>query len=161
MSNSIKITNSEEFKPWWLLHQVRDVTYRVRGRELNKYGITFEQSAVLYILKILNKLKRKPTPGEIAKGILKEPDAVSKILTRMEKQGLLSKHRGLGKKNEVYIALTKKGEQAYIDTLERESIRKILNCLSKEEEQQLILILEKLKIRAIQELSQGNDSFFP
>jgi DNA-binding MarR family transcriptional regulator len=160
MVDKLKVQD-ESFEAWWLLHQVRDVTYRVRSRELNKYGITFEQAAILFILKVMEKLQKKPTPGEIAKGMLKEPDSISKILTRMEKQGLINKHSGLGMKNEVFITLTKQGEEAYLHTLNRESIQSTLNTLSKEERQQLILILEKLKTKAVQELVKESESFFP
>jgi DNA-binding MarR family transcriptional regulator len=150
------------FKPWWLLHQARDVAYRVRTRELSQYNITIEQAAILFIIKILKDLKRKSTPGEISKGVLKEPHSVSKILTRMEKQGLLIKTIGLGKKkNEVHITLTEKGEQAYINTLKRDSIREVMSCLSEEESRQLSSLLEKIRDRALQALTKRNKVIFP
>jgi DNA-binding MarR family transcriptional regulator len=150
------------FKTWWLLHQARDTVFRVRSRELSQYGITTEQAAVLFIVKVLSKLKRKSTPGEISKWILREPHSVSKILTRMEKQGYVSKANGLGrKKNEVHIALTKKGEQAYKHSMKRESIRELMSCLSEEERQQLSSLLEKIRGKALQDLTKRNTVFFP
>jgi DNA-binding MarR family transcriptional regulator len=155
-------SKDQYFNTWWLLHQARDVVFRVRSRELSQYSITTEQAAVLFIVKVLNELRRKSTPGEISRWILREPNSVSKILTRMEKEGFINKINGLGKKkNEVHINLTGKGEQAYNRSLKRDSIREIMSCLTKEECHQLGSLLEKIRDKALQNLTKRSKAFFP
>jgi DNA-binding MarR family transcriptional regulator len=150
------------FKTWWLLHQARDSTFRVRSRELSQYNITTEQSAILFIVKILNDQKMKSTPGEISKWILREPHSVSKILTRMEKEDFINKIGGFGKKkNEVHITLTEKGDQAYKKSLKRESVRGVLSCLSNEERRQFTSLLERVRDKALQDLTKKSKVIFP
>jgi DNA-binding MarR family transcriptional regulator len=156
------LSKDQYYNTWWLLHQTRDVVFRVRSRELIQYDITTEQAAVLFIVKVLTRLKRKSTPGEISRWILREPNSVSKILTRMEKEGFINKINGLGKKkNEVHINLTDKGEQAYNFSIKRDSIRDVMSCLTKEECQQLGSILERIRDRALQELTKKSKALFP
>ncbi len=155
-------SEDQVFKTWWLLHQARDVTFRARTRELSQYGITVEQAAVLFIIKVLNNIKTKVTPGEISKWIMREPNSVSKILSRMEKEGFIRKTSNLGnKKNEVHVTLTEKGEQSYQRSLNREVIREIISCLSQEEQQQLRSLLEKIREKGLQVLVKRSKVSFP
>jgi DNA-binding MarR family transcriptional regulator len=154
--------NDLYFKTWWVLYQARDVSSRVRTRELSQYGITIEQSAALLIIKNLQSQKLKSTPGEISKWLFRVPHSTSRILTRMERDGLVIKKIGLGKKrNEVHIELTEKGEQAYSCSLMRESIRKLMSALSKTECLQLNSFLEKLRDKGLQDMSEKSEVFFP
>jgi MarR family transcriptional regulator, organic hydroperoxide resistance regulator len=164
MTKTMRNSKSDElcFKTWWILYQARDVAFRIRTRELSQYGITTEQAATLLIIKMLNDLEKKVTPGEISKWILREPHSVSKILTRMEKDGFVTKTGGLGKKrNEVHITLTEKGEQAYRCSLKRESILDVMSVFSKAECLQLNSLLEKLRDRGLQTLMKKSEVFFP
>ena len=154
--------DEQDFRTWWLLHQASDASFRVRNRELSQYGITPEQAAILLIVKILIRTKRKPTPGEISKWILREPDSASKILTRMERDGFIIKNSGLGKKkNEVHVTLTGKGEKAYKYSLKRDSIHEMMSCLSKEEHLELSSLLIKLRDKALQDLAKKSEAVFP
>jgi DNA-binding MarR family transcriptional regulator len=150
------------FKTWWVLYQARDVSFRVRTKELSQYGITIEQSAALLIIKKLHSQKLKSTPGEISKWLFRVPHSTSRILTRMERDGLVIKKTGLGKKrNEVHIELTEKGEQAYSRSLIRESIQKMLSTLSKTECLQLNFLLEKLRDKGLQDMTEKSEISFP
>jgi DNA-binding MarR family transcriptional regulator len=156
------ISEDLDFQTWWLLHQTRDVVFRLRSRELSQYGITAEQAAILFAVKILSDKNRKITPGEISKLTLREPHSASKILSRMEKEGYISKATGLGKKkNEVHITLTEKGEQAYQSSLNRNSIREVLSEFSKDERRQLNAMLTRLRNKALQDLTQRSTDVFP
>ena len=150
------------FTTWWLLHQARYAIFRARSSELSQYDISVEKAAVLFIINILSELNEKITPGEISKWILKEPNAVSKILTRMEKDGLVIKNTGLGKKkNEVHVNLTETGMQAYNRSIKRDSIHEIMSCLTKEECSQLGSFLERIRDKALQTLTKEPRAFFP
>ena len=104
---------------------------------------------------------KKVTPGVIAKNVLREPHAVSKILTRMEKDGLVKKINGVGrKKNEVLVSLTEKGRTAYKHSIKRDSIHDIMSCLSEKECIQLCSLLDKLRDKALQELTETRKANF-
>ena len=151
-----------DFETWWLLHQTRDVISHIRTKELSQYGISIEQASTIFVIKNLTNLKKKSTPGEISKWTLREPHSVSKILTRMERDGFVKKTRGLGKKkNEVHISLTKKGEQAYNYSLNRSSIQEVMSCFTKDECRQLNALLMKLRDKGLQDLTKKVKAIFP
>jgi len=137
------------------------VSYRAREKELSKYGITPRQAAVLFIVKVINATEGEATPGKVSRWLLRESHTVSRILTRMENEGLVSKTKGSGKKNEINVTLTEKGEQLYKQSLKRESIKEIMSCLSEEERQQLDSSLEKLRNKALQNLETASQVPFP
>jgi DNA-binding MarR family transcriptional regulator len=154
--------NDLYFKTWWVLYQARDVAFRVRTRELSQCGITLEQSATILTIKKLNSQEIKSTPGEISKWLFREPHSASRILTRMEKDGLVTKKNGLGKKrNEVHITLTEKGEQVYSCSLMRKSIQELMSTFSETECLQLYALLEKLRDKGLQAMAKKSEVFYP
>lgn len=142
------------------LHQARTMISKVRNNELSKYGITATQSAVLFFIKFLNTTEGKATPGQLSRWLLREPHTVSRILVRMERGGLVNRIRGQGKKNEISLTLTPKGEQAYNNSHEGSSFGEILSCLSEEERNQLSSSLGKLREKALQKLNSVTDLHF-
>jgi len=140
MSNHLSA--DEDFSLWWLLHQTRDVLFRVRETELSQYDVTAMQTAVLFVV---DAIGGEATPNEISRWLLREPHTVSVLLARMEKAGLVNKAKDPGKKGTITVTLTEKGRQAFSQSLKRESIRKIMSCLSDEEREQLRSSLEKLR----------------
>lgn len=134
---------------WVMLHQARDVIFKVRERELKKYGISSRKAAVLFNIEAIGY---KSTPSEIARHLLRESHSVSSILDRMEKQGLVKKVKDLDRKNMVRVYLTDKGQKVYDKAAKRESICEIISCLSDEERRQLISSLKKLRNKALKQL---------
>ena len=134
---------------WVMLHQTRDAIFKVREKELKKYGISTTKASVLFNIQAIGY---KATPSEIARHLLRESHSVSTILSRMEKQGLVRKVNDLDRKNMVRVYLTEKGQQVYHKATKRESICKIMSCLSDEECRQLISLLKKLRNKALKEL---------
>jgi DNA-binding MarR family transcriptional regulator len=141
-------------------HQTRIMITKVRNRELSKHGITATQAAVLFFIKFLNTTEGKATPGRLSRWLLREPHTVSRILVRMEKGGLINRIRGQGKKNQINLALTPKGEQVYNKCQEGNSFGEILSCLSEEERNQLSSSLGKMREKALQKLNSVNKLHF-
>lgn len=73
------------------------------------------------------------------------------MMSRMEKQGLVTKANDLHRKNVVRVFLTDKGWQLYHQATKRESIHMVMSCLSDEEGRQLVSSLKKLRNKAIEE----------
>src|SRR3972149_3534581 len=96
------LSEDPNYRLWILLHQTRDVFHKVRKKEVAKYGITATQSAVLFIISANGG---QATPTVISNWFLREPHTISSVLTRMEKQGLVSKIRNKERGGELTIRL--------------------------------------------------------
>lgn len=156
-------TNSLIDKDYALIirfHQARTMIAKVRNKELSQYGVTATQAAVLFFIDLLNTSGGKATPGQLSRWLLREPHTVSRILVRMEKDGLVNRLRGSDKKNELNIVLTSKGQQIYNESRKRESFKEIISCLSEEERKQLSSSLNKLRAKAFQKLNSTNKLHF-
>ena len=156
-----QLLRDRDYNLWWLLHQTRHVLSKVRNKELSRYGVTGRQAAVAFYIKVIAATEGEATPGKVAKWMLREPHTVSRILTRMEKDGLVNKSRSSGKKNEIYITLTEKGEQVHRQALKVEAFREIMSCLSEEERQQMDSSLQKLRDKGLESLKEASKVPFP
>jgi DNA-binding MarR family transcriptional regulator len=137
------------YQLWVLLHQTRDALHKVREKEVARYNITATQSAVLFIIDALGE---KATPRLISSWFLREPHSISSILTRMEKQGLITKQRNPDNLGELKISLTEKGRQTYDKSCNIDLIKEILGSLSGEERKLLAAFLVTLRDQALQHL---------
>lgn len=134
---------------WKLLAQTRDAIFKARRKELHRYGITATQGAALFAIQAVGD---KATPAEISRWLFREPNSISELLGRMEKQGLVRKTKNLDRKNLVRVELTEKGYQAYHRAIRQESIHKIMSSLSAEQRQILTSCLRTLRDEALGEL---------
>ena len=134
---------------WLLLILVKDVIHRARREELRQVDITANEAGVLFYTQALGN---RATPAEISRCLFKRPHAISTLISKMEKKGLVNKVNDLDRKNLVRVELTAKGQRAYNHASKRAVIHRIVSSLSKEEYQQLNSYLEKLRNRAFEEL---------
>ncbi|MBI2831774.1 MAG: winged helix-turn-helix transcriptional regulator [Chloroflexi bacterium] len=143
--------SEEDFKLWVLLEHTADAMARARQKELRQCGLTNSRSAVLYSVKHIGP---KPTPAEVSRWLFREPHTISALLDRMEGEGLVKKVNDLERKNQIRISMTDKGQRAYQTSLKRESIQKIVSCLSEEQREQLRTCLRLLRQNAMKELGR-------
>src|SRR4030042_6918301 len=148
----------QDYDLWVLLNQAQNLIMNARDIELAEYGTTAMQAAVLFIT---NAVGEETIPAEISRWLLRKPATISGILDRMEKTGLVERVKDLPRKNLVRIRLTEKGKQAYKQSLKRESLHKVMSCLSDEERQNLASILVKLRNRATKVLTHKEEIPFP
>ena len=134
---------------WWLISLTRDTIYKARKRELWQYKIYARHSIAMLAIQ---ELGDKATVAAVAKRLLREHHSTFELLTRMEKEGLVSKIRDLDRKNAVRVVLTDKGRQFRQKTLIMASINRIMSSLSDKECQCLKSHLEKLLKSAMAEL---------
>jgi DNA-binding MarR family transcriptional regulator len=152
-------SDGDEFQDLYLLFaRARYLTFRARERELQRYGLTPEQSQVLFVTQAL---KNKATPAAISRLLLRQPHTVSAIIDRMAKKGLIKKSKDLERKNMVRVTVTEKGKEAYEVTTKRGPIHRILSALDKEERQQFRQYLEKVMVKAREELGMDRDDLPP
>jgi DNA-binding MarR family transcriptional regulator len=148
----------QDYNLWVLLNQIHTLMLNARDKELMEYGQTTMQAAVLFIV---NAIGETATPAAISRWFLRKPPAISGLLDRMEKAGLLKKAKDLPKRNWIRIVLTEKGQKAYEKSLKRKSIHQIMGCLSEEEYEQLTSILIKLRSKATKALDYKQKIPFP
>ena len=84
----ISQNGEKEYDTWILLSRVYHMIAKLRRLELAKYNI---QPVQAYILFILHALGGETSPTELAKYAYEHKSAISDILIRMEKQGLITK----------------------------------------------------------------------
>lgn len=152
------LSADQDYNLWVLLRQTRDALVRAREKELEKYGISSIQAAVLFNLQAIGD---EATPAELSRRLVREPHSVSGLLNRMEKQGLITRNRDLPKRNMVRVMMTEKGKQAYELSKKRVSMHDTLAILSEQERNQLWNTLEKLRDRALKLTGIGHELPFP
>ncbi len=158
IKNNQPLDVDEEYELWWLMMLTRRAMYRVRAKELFEYGITPEESAVLFVIRNIGD---SATPAEISRWILREPHSTWGLIDRMKKQGLVAKSKDLYKKNLIRVTITEKGEQAFNQATKKKSIHRIMAILTEEERRQAWKCLWKLGNEASKELGISTEPPYP
>lgn len=148
----------EDYRLLKLINHTGEAVFKVRKKELEKYGLSPRQTAVLFAIK---NVSDKATSAEIARFLFREHHTVSGILNRMEKDGLVRKVKDPDRKGVTRIVLTDKGEQAYRESSKRDALHEIASSISEEEQEQLSLSLNKIRDAAFMKLGMHNKPPFP
>jgi DNA-binding MarR family transcriptional regulator len=143
---------------WLLLEQTRNAIFKAREFELEQYGLSLVQSAVMFVI---HTSGGKTRPAEIARWLVREPHSISGLLSRMERRGLLQREPDPERKNAVWIVLTSEGRDICDKTFQRESVKQVFSGLSDEERQELMGSLIKLRDRALKDRRVRNRPPFP
>ena len=158
MNDKTKQSVDRDYDLWVLLTQVRDVILDARENELRQYDVTAWQAAVLFII---DAAGGTASPADIARWSLRKPNSVSGILDRMKKAGLIKVAKDTRRKNMKVISISEKGYGVLQNSIKRESIHKIMSCLTTEQYQQLKGILEQLRSRGFEVLGSQRNIPFP
>ena len=140
--NKIKLPVDKKYAVWMLLVQARNAVYKSREKELSEYDLTPEQAGALLAV---NELGEKATISEIKLLLVREPHSVAILLNRMLKRGLLVKRKARNLKKSSVYALTQSGLDAFRNSIKRNSIKRAMSLLSKNELEQLELYMRKIR----------------
>ena len=99
--NNLPYDQDLQYQLWWLIRHVRWAMHRARAKELQQYGINTEDASVLFAV---NAIGEEATPAKISRFVMREAHSVSGQIARMEKRGLVTKTKDLGKRNWVRIS---------------------------------------------------------
>lgn len=138
-----------DYDLWLLLLKVNRGIFKVREKELAKFGITPEQASVLYACWVSNG---KATIAKMSRAMLRERHTVAGLVDRMERKGLVTKVRDLDRNNVFRVTLTDKGEQALQQSVKTDSIHRIMSVLTREERPYLNSYLQSLLDASLEEL---------
>jgi len=140
--------SDEYFMLWVLIAQTKDAILRARELEYARYGISNERRAVLYIVE---NNGGRATPVEIARDLFRELHSVTELLARMEKDGLVLRHKGTGR-SKVEVGLTDKGRDVLHESLSSQTEQRIFSALTRKQRERLSAYLWKLRSRTLQQL---------
>jgi DNA-binding MarR family transcriptional regulator len=143
--------SDRDFALWAMIIHARDMLFRARDNELSQYGITVVEARAIFIINLIGD---NVTPAMISKIMMRGHNTVTALLTRMESKGLISRIKDPEKRNSWRIALTSKGNQAYKNSLVRQTIHEVFKVLSDEEREQLIGNLQKICDRTTEYMTE-------
>jgi len=124
------------------LHKTHDQISRLRDVKLRKKNLTPIRVGVL---SLLVEASKPVTISIIA-------SKMAELLMRMQKDGLVEKVRQKDTPALYHIETTEKGKKAYQDALKIDIERDLFSILSPQEQDTLIVYLEKLRGRVLDEL---------
>ncbi|HEX2966702.1 MAG TPA: MarR family transcriptional regulator [Syntrophorhabdaceae bacterium] len=137
-----------------LLRRTEETIQKARQKELRKYGITTEASAVLHIISDLGGSARLQ---ELSHWLFRKQHTIQELLNRMEKAGLVQRINEPNRKNGVRVALTKQGKDLYRQTKQLRGPRRIFSSLTQEQHTQLKTFLHILLDEAQKELGDKDE----
>jgi MarR family transcriptional regulator, organic hydroperoxide resistance regulator len=137
-----------------LLRRTEETIQKARQKELRKYGLTTEASAVLHLISDLGGSARLQ---ELSHWLFRKQHTTHELLNRMEKTGLIEKIKEPDRKNGVRVALTKEGRALYRQTKQLRGPRKIFSSLTQEQRTQLEAFLYTLLNEARKELGNKDE----
>jgi DNA-binding MarR family transcriptional regulator len=139
----------ESYRVFQLLRYTADAIHRAREYELKKYNLTPEQAGALVCILSLGN---NATQAELSRWLFRLPNSITILINRMEKMGLVKKRPDKKRKNIVRLSLTKKGNEAYLHSIEFKAFGPIIEVLPEEKRQQLQSILETIRVKAFENL---------
>lgn len=147
-SDSCELKADEYFGLFVLVAQTKDAILRARQVEYEPYGINNERRALLWVIQSYGG---SASPVQIARRFFRELQSITEMLRRMEKDGLVTRHRGTGRSKTV-VRLTTKGSETLKQSMHNETDQRIFSVLTADERDQLAAYLLKLRAKALEEL---------
>ncbi|MEQ4487265.1 MAG: MarR family transcriptional regulator [Dehalococcoides mccartyi] len=133
---------------WINIVQTRHVMNRLWERRMKESHLTTEKFTVIHELLCLGG---ESTPHNLARRIVFEPHSISAMLSRMEKDGLITKTKDLEKKHMVRIKLTEKAMELYPKALEisLEIFTKLMEDIPREDKIKLSESLTQIRNKVL------------
>jgi MarR family transcriptional regulator, 2-MHQ and catechol-resistance regulon repressor len=132
---------------WVKLVRAHGTFARQADRDIERYGLTPPQFAVIDALGHLGKL----TLGDLSRKGLVTGGCMTVIVDNLEKEGLVERARSLDDRRVIYVQLTGKGTRLFksIFPVHVEKITELASVLSEKEQFQLAALLKKLGLRML------------
>ena len=118
-------TLDPEFQLWRILDHTRFMIARAREKELAHFGLTPEQS---HVLDILVGQGGSVTINDIVAVTQRQHHSISTLVSRMVRQGLVTKKKDPDDLRKWVVSITPQGERVFRD-LTRDAIHRIISCL--------------------------------
>lgn len=128
---------------WIRISQVQHVIKHTWAKKMEEINLSPEKFLVIHELFCLGG---ESTPHAIARRVIFEANTISAILSRMEKDGYVTKTKDLGKKHMVRVKLTKKAIDVYPKALAmvQERTKGAMAGITKAEKKRMLKYLVKV-----------------
>jgi len=110
-------------------------------------GLTASEYSLLILVK---ELGDRAIPAELSRILLKRPPAITTLLNRMEKRGIVNRKTHPDNNNAKIVVMTEKGRRAFEAARQRHILNEIIGEMTPEKYELLWDLLEELKDRAVQ-----------
>ncbi|TET67057.1 MAG: MarR family transcriptional regulator [Candidatus Aminicenantes bacterium] len=139
---------------WYVSHRTRALLKKCEDQIYSEYNLTTEQYSVLAAIKHIGGTAR---PTDIAQWLGRSTNAVSMIIDRMVKAGLLRRVRDRSDRRVVNVSITSKAENALKPAIRAgwEFIQKITSPLSNEDKHTFIKLHDTLRYEIFKYLNPG------
>jgi DNA-binding MarR family transcriptional regulator len=122
------VEDDPNFTLWRLFDHTRFMVARLREKELGQFGLTPEQTHILYIL---SHHEGPASINFIVNVTQRQHHSISTQIDRMTKQGLVSRNRTPEDARRYEVKITKKG-QDLLDKVPRNSVTRSFSVLDEE-----------------------------
>ena len=139
--------SSRAYNLFMLMHLTHIDIYRARHREVRACGLTYPEFG---LLDLVDRLEESAVPAELARWLMRTPPAISGLLDRMERKGLVVREaRTVGNRLK-RVVMTDDGRAALARAREHDIIDSIVESISEDDFRKLWSVLERLKDAALQ-----------
>jgi DNA-binding MarR family transcriptional regulator len=135
---------NSDLNTWTLIGNLHHKMFWLRQKELSQHNITARQ---LHILRVIEGLGTNATIAAIAKAADRKLDVISRQVIMLEKDGFIQRIKDTPKSRLLKIKLTEKSLELLKVVKQSEGMKAVLSVLTKEEREQLDLILNRLQIK--------------
>ena len=146
--------SDQRLMTWLLCHQCYNLIFKCEDAVFAEVGLTTQQHMVLLAIKYVND---PVTVSEVAHWLDRNPNGISTLVDRMEKDGLVKRSRDLRDRRSVRLSMTNKGkeilEQATMSGWEL--VQEILSDLSDQDLRTLNSLLERMRGKTFEYLNLG------
>ena len=133
-----------DLKVWILIGDLNHKMFWLRQKELSQYSITARQ---LRILQAIESLGSKATISTIAKSVDRKIDVISRQTRMLEKDGFIKRTKDKPRSRVLTFKLNEKSLELLKIAKHSKGISEVLSALTREERQQLDVVLNRLSIK--------------
>ena len=133
-----------DLKEWKLIGDLHHKMFWLRQKELSQYSITARQ---LLILRAIESLGSKATISTIAKALDRKIDVISLQTSTLEKDGFIKRTKDKPRSRVLTFKLNDKSLELLKIAKHSKGMSEVLSVLTREERQQLDLVLNQLSIK--------------
>jgi DNA-binding MarR family transcriptional regulator len=147
-----------DLKVWILIGDLHHKMFWLRQKELSQYNITARQ---LRILRVIESLGSKATIYTIAKEVDRKIEVISRQTSKLEKDGFIKRTKDKPRSRVLTFKLNEKSLDLLKIAKHSKGMSEVLSVLTREERQQLDVVLNRLSIKLNEYTSKQINDWSP
>ena len=147
-----------DLKVWILIGDLHHKMFWLRQKELSQYNITARQ---LRILRVIESLGSKATIYTVAKEVDRKIEVISRQTSKLEKDGFIKRTKDKPRSRVLTFKLNEKSLDLLKIAKHSKGMSEVLSVLTREERQQLDVVLNRLSIKLNEYTSKQINDWSP